>query len=514
MKKIIKKIFCNKYIYLIMCLLFAFALYYIDYRNKLKSFNVDANYYLNTFIGLSITIIISSLIIIFTSKKIFKKEKNIWWGYIFLSLIFGSLYIAVIPMFAQSDEPSHFYRAYEIVNNHFVPTYNGNLITNEFPSSIEKTFDIKSGSSYANKKYSDVSKMTEISLNKDDKKTEIRYATYVPFCYLPQFLGMKLGDMMNLSPYYIGMLGRISSLIFCTIIIGIGLKILPSKKTFAMLLFLTPVSLSYISAISADGAIMSFSFLFVSIVLWFIKNHIKFNWKYYLLFLILMVIVSVSKSVYFPIILLILFLPNDIFKSKKQKYLIIGSLLIISSVSVYTWAHMALSVDTSEVAYNNSAHWILANPIVYFIILLRTLFSNFYDFLTNIVASNFMAHNQASIYSFIPIMLLISLFLSFFSEDCFAKKIGVIQIGYVLLSFAIIYALIATGMYVYNTACATYDGYPIIIGIQGRYFIPMLPLLLLLPHKKHFDFKTENFVDLFNMMNVMVLLSLIITFII
>src|SRR5574344_1387499 len=513
--KLINKILKYDVFYYIIALISIFLLYWQDFRKSVA--NLDINSYMSRKIFLTISILINFIIfiLIIFVKKYKIDDKRIWILYIILAITIGIIHSIVTPLFSQSDEPVHFYRAYEISEGYVItPSHDGKL-SNFFPKSFQEILYSGVNEKREYKRYNDIEYMISVPLNKDDQELVGDYSSYNFICYLPNIIGMKLGTILNLNPYLIGILGRISSLIICAILIGLGIKKIPYGKIFSLIIFLSPVVLSYFAAISADGIIIAASFLFISNILYFIKTKRTITKKDIIVFALLSSCLFMCKRAYFPIIGLYLLLPNECVNNKKWKFLyfIINLIIpfviymLISKISPYVTPNIS-DINT----FNNIIKWIIKNPISYGLIVLRTTLNNSFDFLSNIFAGDFLCHHQISLYSFIPIMYIIIAVISYFSESSSIKYKNNLQKIFIVSIPVLIYLLIATAMYVYNTAPSNSVGYPIIIGIQGRYLIPLLPLLLFINKNKNLKINDSIIINISVILNLMVILSMIVRF--
>ena len=52
--------------------------------------------------------------------------------FVFLALIFGLLYVFILPPFQSVDEGNHFFRTYQISTGRFIPKENSKISLNGF----------------------------------------------------------------------------------------------------------------------------------------------------------------------------------------------------------------------------------------------------------------------------------------------------------------------------------------------------------------------------------------------
>ncbi len=484
-------------------LLISFVIYYYNFLLEMNSLELinTSGFYKKIFLFLGgITLIgtIVSCILINTKKK-----ENLHKQYFIIALILGLCYLFTIPMFAQSDEHSHYLRAYEISNGHFLTPVIDNEQKSEFDKSIiDSIYNTDKTPEY--KTYEEILEIKDLKVNNQEKVSVVNGAScYSIISYLPHVIGISLGKILHLNPYFCGMIGRIFSLLFCISIVSLGIKILPEGKFFAFTLFLTPIFLSYSASFSADGTIMAYTFIFISYILSLIKSKKKLNYKNFLILLTLTICVSISKSVYLPFIFLLLFIPKESFKNKKEeifwKVLLIG----IGIFSDLIWVHL------SSVILNNSRSSIIKNqPFKYLLILLNTTINSGYNQLENIFSGDFLCHHQVRPYEMVCFGFIIVNFLSYVVEEK-NKESNVPKNLFILLLMIAVYGLINTAMFIGNTPVDS----SLIIGVQGRYLFPIVIATLMLKITKPVKINTDYISYANIILNYLVLLTIIRVFI-
>lgn len=501
---VLKKIFTNKWIYYLFFIIVAIGIYYWKLKDEIILLDISKdkiiNYYL--IIGSSISVIIVGLLII---NQKFKKIA-IHTKYIVFALILGIIYLLASPVFTQSDESFHFLRAYQVADGNLISPYDeaGNAV-DDLPLSLYETLWDDDDTYPEYKTYEDSYKESKIELNKNRVVTEnIRAANYVFINYFPHAIGIKLGIIFNLSPYTIGLLGRITNMIVCLSIIALAIKIIPvCKKTLAVIM-LTPTVLSYCASLSADGIVIAMSFLLIALVLKYIYEKPKLNWKNYLLLLLIISFVSTCKVAYLPIIGILIFLPYDCFNSKKHKWLYTISLILIGIILCLTWMNIS-----SIVINTNSTYTGIYKYINFIFVFINTYINDTVSYIQNIFAGHYLYQCQVSPVAIIPITYLIISVISYLSENT-EHKIKYIDKFLTSIIIILVILLISYALFTANTDPTA----KLINGIQGRYFIPILPLISFFVGKTKIKCSEVKLFDISIILNLYILLNMIIVFII
>lgn len=509
MEKIIRKIISCRMIYYILAIILFTATHYLNFKEKLKTLINNEEVYLKQFLLASIISGIIVVLLLIFSKKIYKHLKP-HIAYIIFALIIGGIYVFLIPICAQSDEPAHIYRTFEIANGGWV----SNLVCGEsrtqFPKSLLDMIEVNTkDKKRENKRYSDIEEMKAIELNEDKTilMNDIQNATigkYHGISYLPQVIGVKIGLALKLNPYYIIMLGRLTGLVITVLLLSYGIYKLPTHKLFASIILLSPVVLSYAASISADCITLSSIFIMISYVLMF--KHTKKEIKIfdYIILGILTCIVSLSKMTYLPIIGVLLFIPKKSYKNDINLKILVSFIFILIGILVSIfWMKISDIRVISGIGINDNT-WIYSNPIEYLIIVFRTTIVFAYNYIQNMFVGDFLCHRQINPYEIIPLIYIIIIVYSYFQDENKEKTTMWQKLG-VFIIIILSYVLISTSMYLYNTE---YKG-ELIIGVQGRYLLPILFLGIFFGNKKKVEIQEHKLVNISLILNYAIYLAML-----
>ena len=481
------------------------GVYYLNLKIKLEELGESGNH-LKYFLALAVVSGIVTLLLIIFSKKLYEKVKP-HIVYFILAIILGGMYVFVIPLCAQSDEPAHMYRAFQVAQGEIIAPIEEGEFKTELPGSIIEMINVNSENKKREyKKYYDIKEMMQIELNKEEVASLTTVGNYHGISYLPQIVGVKIGMILELNPYYTAMLGRITSLIITILLLTLGIRKLPTHKLFATIVLLCPVVLSYAGSFSADCMTLASIFLMMSYVLYYRHTKEKIKKRDYLILTILTFIVAISKIAYLPVIGILIFIPKECYKNIKFKS-IISTLFIIFGIGVTLWWMKTCNLNVTDGDVNNTNMWIYKDPIGYLMVLFRTTINSGYGYIENMFAGHFLCHNQVTPYSIVPFAYIIIAFCSFFTDENKEKTTmmqKLIVFGIILVS----YVLISTAMYVYNTSYRN----AIIIGVQGRYLVPLLLLAIFFGNNKKIDIKEHKLTNIALIANYTIYLTMMTEF--
>ena len=423
--------------------------------------------------------------------------------YVVIALIFGPLFVFLNPPTQVPDEGSHLYRTYELSEFQFSNT--GKTI----PASI-----IKLDSTLLRLHFNSDEKTSKeeiLSLAKIKLEPTIRRASGGPdyiVPYLPQVLGVAIGKMFSSAPLVLLYCGRFFNLILAILIVFIAIRVAPFSKWIFFLLALMPKALYMMASLSYDAFVISNSFLLIALFLYYAFKAEKLNWRDIGLLFFLSLMLALCKPPYFIIGFLFLIIPVRKIGSW-LKYLAVFSVFVVSMllaqgmwsmvggllkspdvvktervapvgqpakvVSDVAPATPAPSPPKQEINPPRQVDYIRNHMQTFITLLIVTNFDRMrVNMLNNFVGTMGWLDTflPDALVNFYLIMLLITAL-------CIAEM--TVHVDWRRKTFFFILFIssitaIETAMYLY----ASFVGQEKLFGIQGRYFIPLAPLFLLI----------------------------------
>lgn len=435
------------------------------------------------FIGmLIIAVSIDIMLILFKKKKIdFHKQ------FIILATVLGIFYFLATPFGNGTDEVSHFLRVFKISQKYT------NIRLEEdslFPPAFSKLVDYKNNIEMKYTNY--INEYDAFSMNSPERKDLIseywNIKLYSLLQYVPQAIGVTIGRVISDNIVTIGMCGRITGYIFWVAMCALAIKIVPNKKAFFLIICLLPVNIFSAICISGDTVTNAVCTLFIAILYRkiYLKEKIVKKEKIFLIALACMI--SLCKIVYLPFVTLALLLKEDNFDNKKEwkKFVII---LIVASVIVgLSWFVIgSINLANSNTASKDQLRYILMNPFEYCGIITRTICKDGDKFIYQLSTGNeLMCHAKTTVYPVISYIINMALLMALFTNED-NKELEVDNFRKLWVSLIILGTslLIVTAIYIQWTSLPGIGGIgnEVIKGIQGRYFIPVVILLIFVTNK-------------------------------
>ena len=422
--------------------------------------------------------------------------------YLYIALIFGILFVFIVPPFQSPDEDSHFKKAYQVSKGKFYPEVKKNVIGNYFPTEMLNYINIKTkyiGNRDKKYKYSEMVLDQYTKLNYEERKfTSYSTASITPIAYLVPATGIifskicaKIFDLESVNTAYMLYFARFFSIIFMSFIMYLSIKITPVfKRTFAVF-GLIPMVIFLGSVISYDSLLISLTTLALSIILKITyDDKLKKVSNNYIITLILIGVVLLNvKGLYFLLYILLFLIPvkkvGNIKKMTKIALIIILSILAITLVIKIPF--FLLPKIKTDVNYaSKQLNFVIHNPIKYSEILIDNIINQRFFQLSSIVGVFGLidTYNPFVIICFTYIwLIMVSISDGVCDKIKISGKFKILLITYILFIIVSVYS----AMYINWTPVI--NGHKIggadISGVQGRYFLPiLLPILLLFSNKK------------------------------
>lgn len=408
-----------------------------------------------------------------------KINDNIDKMFLFISIILGSIIILITPIsaFTSNDDQVHFHRVYTLFDSNKSKWNNSERYYDKLLLNAPSRFTT---SEEYNEYYNFLNKNSTF-VYKDNINNNLSYDKVV---YIPQAIIMKICRMVNCPFTIMIYLTKLINLLIYSILIYFAIKITPiCKKTF-FIIGLLPTALYLSTQFSYDPPITGACLLATAFFLKMLSSK-KINNKDYVMFVLLLVWACLPKAVYSPLFLLPIFIDKDRFNSKKDynNIRIISIILFMLFMSTYLLPVLFGTVQGDSRVAGTSVSlqlkYILSYPFNYVKILAFYTVKNISNFLFGFdtyTSMGYIISNNNSLFNFLGFLILISVLYIIFTDVCdkeiITNKIKIIM--FILLS--IIWVLIATSLYMSWTPV----GSQFISGVQGRYFIPLLPIVFIL----------------------------------
>ena len=456
----------------------------------------------------SYAIIISNAIILFLTilavKKGFQPEKT----FSFLVFCFGLLYLVVITPFSVPDEITHYQASYEISNHILMRPYP------EFANAAD--FDYSDFTSHQN---TSAAYRRVLSSFLEEPKYEdpifigtLSYIRSLWFFgeYLPQALGITCARILDLNFIQTFYLGRFFNLLFYVFCVIIAIRQAPRFKLLFGMIGILPMALQQGASFSYDSYINGISLIYVATVL---KAYVEkgcFSRKDCFLLIMCPVLIAPAKGAYLLLLLLHLMIPSDRFKNKSRKiWFFICIIFACATILAITAIPSAQMIVATSNDYNNtiriSETFHLYKHIIYLVY--NTINSSFFRWIEEAVGLR-LSGLTLTIPQWVIVSMLVLLFLSSLCEQETSSFLTIkMKRLFIFIFSLVLFAFIITMLYSYSDKTLSF-----IDGMQGRYLIPVFPLLFMAFNSKSLTInktKEKAFIILYTFLSSYTILSIL-----
>ena len=449
----------------------------------LKVFNIyrymESSYLKEYLLFMISTIIVLFILAIYLGDKKLKREQL----FLLLAIPIGIMFLAFMIPLQVPDEIYHYKIAYKVSNFNF-------LSFNTMIPSINQDY-FKNYSEFF-KHFNDINYHNLIS---------VKAGIYHPLLYLFSGLGIFVARCLGLSPIMGMYVGCMFNFIIYLVIGYIVVKKIPFGKLLMIVYLLNPMFLQQATSFSADAMINIFSILFISYILYIKYDKKNIDTKDLIVILGSLTFVLIGKYAYFAFALLLILIRKELKqylkKNKKMFFTLLGiTLTVFVGWFIYTKILPSINGHTilkGNLLYNkpqtevSKLQYFISNPFrfvpIYFSTLVDYTGSYVMTFLGSSLGALCIDVSTLNILIY-AIVLLLSVYAekSDYNIDKKTKIIGMVV-------FLITFNIILLGLYIgWGVITAT-----AIVGVQGRYFIPIAILLLILLISKNNWIKIKNF---------------------
>lgn len=408
--------------------------------------------------------------------------------YLIVAGIFGTAFLILTPPFGVGDETTHFERTYEIASGQW---FGADGLPAGFLQFRDSAFDkVLEGDPFT---ASEITALTEIEMQQDEivpypnpLRKVLRINNPINYAHLAPI--MASGLALNLNPFWIFYLCRFASLVIGLLLIRFAIKTLPFQKHSLTLIALFPTTIFFFAGINVESVMIGLAFLYFALVVRHsvVQTH-KITQRDILILACIAFFIGQFKAAYFLLPLFAILIPQARFHSVQQRIIVLALVFFPAFMATLGWSMIAKEIMIGDFAYatgggtyvqpGEQLAFVFADLFRFFGILLSTVFET--DLLPYSWASmlGILGWTNIPLHPLVYGTLGLTVFLCWFSGEKAPNTLT--GTGPISLQVTIFTASIGI------TLCLLYlqwtgVGGPTVEGFQGRYIIPVLPMILAL----------------------------------
>ncbi len=465
-------------------------------------------------------ILLIFLVIVYITLFVFKAKTHTVFAV--FALIFGFIFAIYTPFKGAPDEYVHIASSYCKSNRimGIKDSFDGeNLLVREC--------DAEEFTKPINYNAFEIQQMYEGFWKTDGNKTELvpvkaKVAQVFPPLYWAQTIGITIARLLGLGFIPMIIFGRIANLLLYVGLVYLAIKIMPIYKTALAVMALTPIPLQLAGSFSYDTLVIALCFLFIAYVFNCAYKKEKIEIKDIVILSLIAGCIAPSKTVYIVLVGLCFIIPKEKFTNAKKAF---TSYLVIVLCALIMWLGYNLGVvktltnntnmnnaptqiTVAQQEISNSAEtitetenqssveydmhsdigengdnrnyftfgYILGNIPQTIKLVINTIQENTVLYIQQLFGGIFgeVIVSPVKINWIYTMAIIAIVFLSILQQSDYK-----LQYKGIRKVWGLIVALAACGLSF--LACITWTpiNYTTVFGIQGRYFYPVLPLIIL-----------------------------------
>lgn len=402
-------------------------------------------------------------------------------NFLIVFIPFGIFMVLLNPFYHPLDEISHFVKTYALTDGQILATRNWNTVGYMLPKNmldiLENKFKFMDiiGRTFKSQAYFDAQQVFQ--------SYPAKYvAPILPIDYIPASVGVGLGRLLGLPAISIIYLGRLMNVLAFGLLAYLSIKRIPFGKHIMLLVALLPGTIYLAGSYSTDGMLIGGSMLFIAICLDYAchadEKCINLA-DLALLFTAAILILSVKSAAYAPILLFFFLIPKRCFRQYQYLLTMMSAAVILVFLFFAYRIFNLFSIEDDRMPGVNQAaqlSYIMANPLAFIKILFNDKILN--GLVTSLTSYSYI-HYANSLSSLLPLFMAgVALTDRTDSKDNsygLTKRTKLYMAIFSWFAIIVIYVLVNIALYLGYSPVGNLN----ILGVQPRYFLPILPLLLL-----------------------------------
>ncbi len=275
----------------------------------------------------------------------FTNQPKIYKYWVVFTFLMGIGLVFIIPPFQSPDEFNHFYRAYQISDGQIIGEFDSTRtqLGGYMPKSLiynSAAFDSLMVQKSNKTTFDTIQKYLKTPLEKNQKIFEPfpNTARYALTAYIPQTLTISFLKQFDTPPLWMMYIGRLMTFLIWFLLVNIAVRKIPIYKELLMCFLLLPTSLAINSTLNADVITNALFFLIFMFFFKFKYEKARILPLELFVFSLILLLTTINKVCYFPILFLLIFVKNEKFGSLKLKvnYIFLNLTLNIATVLFFS----------------------------------------------------------------------------------------------------------------------------------------------------------------------------------
>ncbi len=378
----------------------------------------------------------------------------------------GVLFIVVTPPLRGADESAHWYRAYQVSEGRLVAERRQDRVGGFLPKSLRITADDRPW------------RGAQASLRADERAfLDFRNtALYAPLPYLPQAIAIAAWRGVGVPPLTLFYLARAAGLAAALTLTLLAIRVTPLGKWTFLLLALTPMAIRQMSLVTADSVTHAACLLFIGLCLRIaLVQGTRGETESTAVLGLGAFVVALSKIAYAPLSLLALLPQTEGDGARRAGWLRAGVAIALGVAGIAAWLWLIRDLYAAQriapdADPGRQLAFILVDPVSYGYVLLADVADNGVKYVWQGLGYEW-TFPTALAWPHLGVLIVVAIL-----DGRGEAGLGRWTRGLLAVVAVATYVLITTMNYLAWSPI----GAASVSFVQGRYYIPIVPLLLLL----------------------------------
>jgi uncharacterized membrane protein len=392
-------------------------------------------------------------------------------GFAVVATAIGILFMAITPPFQVPDEWAHYLRSEAIAQGHIRPRMTWQGDCESFPIGVERF--IRATYRTSGKFTIDELRVAARIPREATRRSTLCFsAWYTPLPYAPQVIVAAASHAFDVRPFITFYAGRFVNLVLAIMLIVVAMRIAPGHRNVIAAAALLPMAMYQLGSWSADGPTFAVAVVLTALLLRAAQRPETMTAREAVTIAGVAMAVAMCKPVYFLIALLVLGIPRRRYRSVRQRIAVTAGVMLAvavgvgASVATVRQAHFNARIG-QPIDAREQARCVAASPVRFAAVAVRDLRANGNAYLEEIVGRLGMTDLQVpKPVVWLELILLVAVGVTSIRPASLMERL----LSVVIILCTILGVLLSQYL-VWSVICGD-----AIEGVQGRYFLPILPL--------------------------------------
>jgi len=375
-------------------------------------------------------------------------------------IVIGLAFVIITPPMKVPDETLHFFRSAAIARGHVIPNGGGKADSATIPQGLKTLVWVMSWVDNDGK-FNKPQYATAIRIPLEPLKEPVVAfpSWYTPVPYVPQALALVVARIANIRPLIAFYAGRVFNLAVALTLIALAMRVATSYRNIIAATALLPMAMFELASWSADALTLALAILFTALLV---------EGGGIAALIAVAFLLGLCKPAYFLLAFLVFAIPGRTLRSKAG---VVASMAIATAIA-FVYAHMAAYQQRGGMPIDPASQiaCVIHDPMRFLRLAMTDAARHGRYYLDGLTGR--FGLNEFALPTAVVIVEILTLIAAALTSKRTLTPIG--RLAAIAIAIATVAGVMLSQYMVWSIVCGD-----AIEGVQGRYFLPILPLALL-----------------------------------